>query len=71
MEIANYVDKVRPGVYFVGKVPAPFRGRRIGDHVAPELPFNGMAAATSFWDNNNAIEAQSGHDKALTLTLAK
>lgn len=38
MEIANYVDKVRPGVYFVGKVPAPPRGHRTGDGMAPELP---------------------------------
>lgn len=56
MEIVNYVDKVRLGVYFVGKVLVFFRGRRIGDYVVFELFFNGMVVVISFWDNNNVIE---------------
>lgn len=66
MEIANYVDKVRPGVYFVGKVPAP---QRTGDHVAPELPPGGLAR----WflrGTGNATEAPGGLTRLSYVTTA-
>lgn len=70
MEIANYVDKVRPGVYFVGKVPAPQRGYRTGDHVAPELPVDGQAAQL-LRGNRSATEARGGRHQAQHCDLSQ
>lgn len=52
MEIANYVDKVRPGVYMVGSMLSLQRSYRTGDPVAPELPSAGLAAPSPFRKGN-------------------